>query len=250
VTKTQKLVSLCPSITETLVDFGLEEALVGITKFCIHPEDVVSGLNKVGGTKDPDLSAISNLDPDLIFMNAEENRKEDYEELNQEFMVDVSEPRVVEEVPALLRHFGKQTNRAKKAEQRAEELEEEIEALKSEAQDSHFSYAYFIWRKPWMVVGADTYVSDLFSLAGGQNVFEQSSDRYPTIKLEDLKTLKPQYVFLADEPFPFQSQHLSEIREVAPESKAQLISGDDCCWHGVRSIRGVQGLRRFLKKKD
>lgn len=245
--KPLRIISLCPSITETLIDFGLATSLVGVTKFCIHPSKFVSKINKVGGTKDPDIDAIVKLNPDLIFMNAEENRKEDHKQLSHHFQVEVSEPRRVGDVPALLRKFGEQTDRREKAEQRAQELETELDKLKQEATASHFSYAYFIWRKPWMVAGRDTYVQDLLSLAGGQNIFEEKKERYPTVKLEELARLKPEFIFLADEPFPFRESHVGEIANIAPKSKVQVINGDDCCWHGIRSIRGVQLMRKHNK---
>ena len=246
----KKIVSLCPSITETLIDLGLTDALAGITRFCIHPESVVRDLTKVGGTKDPDLEQIRHLDPDLIFMNAEENRKEDYDALAQTFELDVSEPRSVQEIPALLRHFGQRTNRADRAEKRAQELEAELIALQAEQDknQTQFSYSYLIWRKPWMVVGQDTYVSKLFADAGGINVFADDPQRYPSIELSALAEKNPDFIFLADEPFPFQGSHVPEIQAICPNAKVRVISGDDCCWHGVRSIRGVQTMRKLVEE--
>ena len=246
----KKIVSLCPSITETLIDFGLTESLVGITRFCIHPESVVKDLEKVGGTKDPKLNQIKSLDPDLIFMNAEENRKEDYETLETLFTVDVSEPRSVQEVPKLLRHFGSLTKKTAQGEARAQELEKELTTLHKERsqQKTKFSYAYLIWRKPWMVVGQDTYVSRLFADAGGINVFANSPDRYPTVELQALGDKNPDFVFLADEPFPFETQHIPELQAVCPNSDVRVISGDDCCWHGVRSIRGIKAMRSLVRE--
>ncbi|HEV8267164.1 MAG TPA: helical backbone metal receptor, partial [Thermoanaerobaculia bacterium] len=106
-----RIVSLCPSITESLVALGLRDELFGITRYCIHPKADLRGIARVGGTKNPDLAAIRALAPDLVFMNAEENRAEDVEALRAEYDVDVSHPRRVSEVPALLRHFGERTNR-------------------------------------------------------------------------------------------------------------------------------------------
>ena len=106
-----RIVSLCPSITETLIDFGLADQLVGITRFCIHPAAVVKDIPKVGGTKNPDHDAIESAAPDLIFVNAEENRREDYELLAAKYDVDVSMPRSVLDVPPDLRRFGSRLGR-------------------------------------------------------------------------------------------------------------------------------------------
>ena len=237
----RRIVSLCPSITETLIDLGLSDRIVGVTRFCIHPAEVVAKLPKVGGTKDPDIEAILAAKPDLVFMNAEENRKEDHERLAGAVEVHVSEPRRVRDVPALLRHLAEITGR-EGGHQRAAELEEALGKL-AEARAAHprrkFTFAYMIWKKPWMTVSTSTYVDDLLSLAGGENIFADAETRYPTVELQDIHQRTPTVVFLADEPYPFKPEHAREIAE-ATGAPTEVISGDDCCWHGVRSIRGVR----------
>jgi ABC-type Fe3+-hydroxamate transport system substrate-binding protein len=233
-----RIVSLCPSITETLIDLGLSRQIVGVTRFCIHPAEVVKGIPKVGGTKNPDLAAIDAAAPDLVFVNAEENRREDYEVLASKYTVDVSMPRNVAEVPQQLRRFGMRLGRSDAAEARAAELEDALAALERRSKPS-FSYAYLVWKKPWMAVGPDTYVSDLLSRAGGRNVFGDSADRYPEITVEALAAKKPELVLLPDEPYPFDETHRGDLANLL-DARIELVSGDDCCWHGVRSIRGVR----------
>lgn len=234
-----RLVSLCPSITETLIALGQAQRLVGITRFCIHPAEIVKQLPKIGGTKDPDLQKIREAQPDLIFFNEEENRKEDHEALC-DLRIDVSYPRRVDEVPADLRRFGALVGAEAPAEQFARTLEQELAALKRPAEPT-FRFAYMIWRKPWMTVSQDTYVSDLLERAGGQNIFADESQRYPTTSLEALGQGKPDLVLLSDEPFPFAAPHVEEVQAaLGPKPQVELVSGDDCCWHGVRSIRGVR----------
>ena len=250
VTFSGQIVSLCPSTTETLIEFGLSEQICGITKFCIHPESVVKNLSSVGGTKDPDLGRIRELAPDLIFMNSEENRREDYESLAKDFNVDVSEPKSVAEIPALLRHFGALTRREAPAEHAAQKLERALQTLRKARgrRTSLFSYVYLIWRKPWMSVGTDTYVSRLFEEAGGTNIFGDQNERYPEISLQEIAGKKPDYIFLADEPFPFSQKHIPEVKQACPQAKVEVIDGDDCCWHGVRSIRGVEFMQSLLER--
>lgn len=236
------MVSLCPSITETLVELGRADALVGITRFCIHPAQVVKALPKVGGTKDPKIDRIVASKPDLVFVNEEENRKEDFEALRAAGIeVDATMTRTVAEVPEQLRHFGRLVDATERAEARAAELEAalgELERARA-ARAAPFSYAYLIWRGPWMAVGADTYVHDLLGRAGGQNVFAQAPDRYPEVELADLARRAPDVVFLPDEPFPFTDKHLPELQAALPGVRLELVGGDDLCWHGVRSLRGV-----------
>jgi ABC-type Fe3+-hydroxamate transport system substrate-binding protein len=235
-----RIVSLCPSITETVIDLGLASDLVGITRYCIHPASVVKDIPKVGGTKNPDIAAIIEASPDLVLANREENRREDYEALSAHVRVDASMPTRIGEVPGELRRLGALLGCATVAEARAAELEACLAEL--DRCRASFSFAYLVWRKPWMTVSGDTYVSDLFTRAGGRNVFAGAEARYPEITLDDLAARDPDVVFLPDEPFPFTPEHAAEI---SGAKRIELVSGDDCCWHGVRSIRGARWARAF-----
>lgn len=236
---------MCPSTTETLVDLGLASSLVGVTRFCIHPAEVVRGLVKVGGTKDPDVAAIVALAPDLVLMNAEENRREDHDALAARLRVDVSHPRRVDEVPALLRRWGALTGTAARAEARAQEVEHALAALTAEAAAVRaWRYLYLIWRGPWMAAGQGTYVSDLLGRAGGVNVVERPD--YPVV---DPAALAPDVVLLPDEPFPFAEKHLPELAALVPGARLERISGDDACWHGVRTLRGLAWLRAWVAER-
>lgn len=251
-----RIVSLCPSTTETLAALGLLPSLVGVTRFCIHPAAGVEAIPKVGGTKDPDLDRILALEPDLVFLNAEENRREDYEALRARLpastTLDVSHPRGVDEVAPLLRRVGALTGTQPLAERYAAELEASLERLAALPGRS-FRVAYLIWRKPWMAVGPGTYVSDLLARAGGENVLSDAARPYPEIELSVLASKAPELVLLPDEPFPFTDKHLPELHDALPSARLQLVSGDDCCWHGVRSIRGVElmyAIRSELARWD
>jgi ABC-type Fe3+-hydroxamate transport system substrate-binding protein len=233
-----RLVSLCPSITESLVTFGLLDELVGVTRYCIHPKEAVRRLRKVGGTKNPDLAAIAELAPDLVFLNAEENRAEDLVALALSHRVDVSYPTRAGEVPDLLRRFGALTGRLREAEDWARRIEDALVRLEA-APRRRFTYAYVIWKDPWMVASDGTYVSDLVSLAGGENVFADSSVPYPTTTEEELVSRRPDVLLLPDEPFPFREPHASHLRSLLPGSDVRLVAGDDFCWHGVRTLRGL-----------
>jgi ABC-type Fe3+-hydroxamate transport system substrate-binding protein len=240
-----RIVSLCPSTTETLVDLGLASSLVGVTRFCIHPAEVVRGLRKVGGTKDPDVEGIVDLAPDLVLMNAEENRREDHAALAARLRVDVSHPRRVDEVPALLRRWGALTGTEARAEARATEVEDALAALSREAEAVRpWRYLYVIWRGPWMAAGQGTYISDLLARAGGVNVVEAPD--YPVV---DPAALAPDVVLMPDEPFPFADKHRPELGALLPAARLELVSGDDACWHGVRTLRGLAWLRALVAQR-
>jgi len=179
-----RIVSLCPSITESLVELGSKEDLVGVTRYCIHPGEAVARIPRMGGTKNPDLAAIRAAKPDLVFCNGEENRAEDIDLLKREFRVDVTHPRTVAEIPALLRHLGALTGREKESEEISAKVEEALKRVEQEVKQRAggagavpaFRFIYLIWKDPWMTVGARTYIADLLRHVGGRLSLEESSD--------------------------------------------------------------------------
>ncbi len=254
-----RIVSLCPSITESLVAMALAESLAGVTHYCIHPREALKGIPRVGGTKNPDLAAIRALGPDLVFCNSEENRGEDIDLLKREFRVDVSHPRTVAEIPALLRHLGALTGREKESEEISLKVEEALERVEAETRHcaggvsgamQSFRYVYLIWKDPWMTVGPRTYIADLLRCVGGSVSFEESpgagASDYPVTTEDEIVASRPDVLILPDEPYRFRERDAAFWRERLPAStRVVLVSGDDFCWHGVRTLRGLEAARRL-----
>ena len=241
-----RVVSLCPSLTETLVEIGVVP--VGATRYCLRPREILRKVPKVGGTKNPDLDRIRILAPDLVLANAEENRAEDLAALRREFAVHVSCPTTVAEVPKTVREVGGAVGRADAAERLAAEIEAAIPAPRSPA----FRYVYFVWKDPWMTVSGDTYVSDLLRHAGGMNAFSGEKIRYPEITPARVRAAAPDVLFFPSEPFPFSEGHRAAIEAAFGRSTPiEFVDGDDCCWHGARTRQGLalmSGLaRRFAR---
>ncbi|HRV79984.1 MAG TPA: helical backbone metal receptor, partial [Planctomycetota bacterium] len=159
---TKRLVSLCPSTTELIFQLGAGNQLVGITDWCIHPKQGVAAIEKVGGTKNPDVERIARLKPDLVFLNEEENRLEDCEALRAHGLrLHLSFPKTVEASVALIRSVGAAIERTDEAEALAARIESEVLRIARLAKTvPPVRYAYLIWRKPWMVAGGDTGVYD------------------------------------------------------------------------------------------
>jgi ABC-type Fe3+-hydroxamate transport system substrate-binding protein len=240
-----RVVSLCPSLTETLVELGVVP--VGVTRYCNRPRDVLRRVSKVGGTKNPDLDRIRILAPDLVVANAEENRAEDIDTLRREFAVDVSMPRTVAEVPSAVRALGRAVGRPAEGERLAREIEQAVPALPP----SGFRYAYFIWKDPWMTVSDDTYVADLFRYAGGVNVFGTASVRYPEITPAHIAAALPDVLFFPSEPFPFSEGHRPELEAAfGRKTPIEFIDGDDCCWHGARTRQGLALMREVSARRQ
>jgi ABC-type Fe3+-hydroxamate transport system substrate-binding protein len=244
----RRVVSLCPSITETLVAIGGLHRLVAATRFCVRPEGLLWGLPRIGGTKNPDIPRILDLAPDLVFANEEENRLEDVEALRAAGIdVDVSFPRKVDEVPEAIRGWGRKLGEETEAAALAGRIEAALSALRAEPAPGSFRYAYWIWRNPWMTVSGDTYVSDLLALAGGGNVYAGETDRYPVSTPEEALARGAKVHFFPTEPFPFREEkHGTEVERLFGTAARRLfVAGDDLCWHGARTLDGLRAARKL-----
>ena len=232
-----RVVSLVPSLTETLFALGAGGSVVGISDFCIFPEGLT--LPRIGGTKNPKIDAIRALAPDLVHMNLEENMRRHAEAIEQFAPVFVTEPKGVRDVPTMVAQLGEIHGRGETAAQMIRQLEAVKDALRTRA----FTFAVPIWKDPWMWCGGDTYVSSLVETAGGTNVFA-SSKRYPAVALEEALALRPDIVFLPDEPYVFtekDAQMIRGSRVIGP------FPGHLFTWHGVRTIDGLKFLRETLR---
>jgi ABC-type Fe3+-hydroxamate transport system substrate-binding protein len=247
-TRPQRIVSLCPSITETLVAIGGLRRLVAATRFCVKPEGLLWGLPRIGGTKNPDIARILDLSPDLVFANEEENRLEDVLALRAAGVeVDVSFPRTVAEVAPAIRSWGKRLGEEEQADALAGRIEAELAALDETPAPGTFRYAYWIWRNPWMTVSDDTYVADLLRRAGGVNVYGNERERYPTTAPEEAIERGAAVHLFPSEPYPFREEkHAGEVaRLFGKPSRRLFVAGDDLCWHGARTLDGLRASRRL-----
>jgi ABC-type Fe3+-hydroxamate transport system substrate-binding protein len=243
-----RVVSLCPSITETLVAIGGLSRLVAATRFCVRPQGLLWGLPRVGGTKNPDVARILDLAPDLVFANEEENRREDVEALRAAGIeVDVSFPKTVSEVAPAIRSWGRRLGQVEEGDALAARVEAEVAAMESQPSPGSFRYAYWIWRNPWMTVSDDTYVADLLRLAGGVNVFGGEASRYPEASPEESLERGALVHFFPSEPYPFRAEkHAEEVVRIFGEKSRRLfVEGDDLCWHGFRTLHGLAAARRL-----
>jgi len=225
-------------------DLGRGRDLVGITRYCVHPADGVVAIERVGGTKDPDLSRIIALAPDLVLLNDEENRLEDAEALAAAGVsLHTSMPRTIAETAAMVRSIGRRLERAAAAARIAGAIEENGRRVRAAARGRPaVSWAYLIWRKPWMSVNADTFAHALLAAAGGRNVFADRSDRYPVVTVRDLAEADPGVVLLGTEPFPFTAKHIAELAGLTGIEREhfRIADGQYLSWHGSRTVAGIE----------
>ena len=229
----RRVVSLVPSLTETLFELGAGDSVVGVTDFCIFPENL--DRPRVGGTKNPRIDQIRALGPDLVHMNLEENLRRHAEQLETFAKVYVTEPKSVSDVESLLTTLGEVHDRPDRAAELARELRD------AQFRTVPFTFAVPVWKQPWMWCGGDTYVSGLVESVGGRNVLREQS-RYPTLSVDDVAARKPDILFLPDEPYVFTPADAAAMpgRVIGP------FPGHLFTWHGTRTILGLRFLRDVL----
>jgi ABC-type Fe3+-hydroxamate transport system substrate-binding protein len=238
----QRVVSLVPSLTETLFALGTEEAVVGITDFCIFPEGIERP--RVGGTKTPSVARIRELAPDLVYINVEENLKRHADEIATVAPVFATEPKSVDDVAGLITTLG----RIHRRENRAREIVDELNANRQPL--AAFTFVVPIWKKPWMWCGGDTYVSNLVESVGGRNLL-RDRQRYPSIELAEVMAKEPEVVFLPDEPYAFRDADAAEVDPHPAFSQVRVVGpfpGHLFTWHGVRTIDGLRFLQSTFAK--
>ena len=251
-----RVLSLCPSITETLFALGCGPArgpgagIVGRTKFCTEPRGRVADLPVVGGTKDPRLERILALAPERVLMNEEENRREDAEALRAAgLQVHASLPVDVPSTARALRAIGRAIGREEQADDLAARLTERADAVAARAAGRPpVRFCYLIWRRPWMAVGPGTYVDALLTQAGGRNVVAGGGARYPEVDLDELLEAGVERVFLSSEPFPFREPHRDEVRAALASDRpaVELVDGRLLSWHGYSTLEGLAYAERLL----
>ncbi|MGB7786344.1 MAG: helical backbone metal receptor [Salinimicrobium sp.] len=242
----QRIVSLVPSQTELLVDLGLEDLLVGVTKFCVHPAELRKKKQVVGGTKQVHPEKIAELEPDIILCNKEENTYEIVKELQKTAPVHVSDVKTIDDSLELIREYGVIFG----AKEKASEIVGMILDKKSDfeefiSQKPQKKAAYFIWKNPWMVVAEDTFVDHLLALNNFKNVFSGRNSRYPEVVPEELQKLEPDVVLLSTEPFPFKEDDKEELSKVVRKDCIQIVDGEYFSWYGSRLIPAFDYFRKL-----
>src|SRR5262245_25619711 len=207
----RRIVSLVPSITETLFAFGIGERVVGVTEYCTHPAEAVAKITKIGGTKNPQREAILALSPDIVIVNDEENRREDFTWLaGQGLTLYVTAPRTVVDGISMIEKLGKVLDCRTASEALAARLRAVYERVVNDsARHPRLRVVCPIWRKPWMAFNADTYADNMLWCSGGENIFRESTERYFSAALEEVAALAPDVVLLPSEPYPFTAKHFA-----------------------------------------
>ncbi|MGL5891257.1 MAG: ABC transporter substrate-binding protein [Bacteroidia bacterium] len=244
----RRIISLVPSQTELLAHLGLDAEVVGITKFCIHPEHWFRSKPRVGGTKQYDFEKIAALQPDLIIGNKEENDQEQIVQLMQLYPVWMSDIYTLDDALNMIGSIGELTNTTEQTTKLIAEITTGFSALKPAAVKRRA--AYFIWRKPWMVAGSNTFINEMLERCGFENVFVHESSRYPEITEEQLRDANPDVLLFSSEPYPFKEKHFDELRTVCADAEFSLVDGEAFSWYGSRLTYSFQYFTKLISELE
>jgi ABC-type hemin transport system substrate-binding protein len=229
-----RLVSLVPSVTESLLHWNLD--VVGCTRFCEQPL-----ITHVGGTKDPQIDAIVALQPDLVVLDREENRREDADALRAAGVpIHITHVTSVDDVEPMLDHLA-----AAVGFQRHAHVADEARVSPFAPRVSAFVP---IWRRPWMTIARSTYAANLLNTLGVDTLPSGTESVYPTVELEEVAALRPALVLLPSEPYPFAQRHVAAIARSFGHSRIVLVDGQDLFWWGVRTPMAIERLRGVLRE--
>jgi ABC-type Fe3+-hydroxamate transport system substrate-binding protein len=240
-----RIISLVPSQTELLFDLGLDEEVVGITKFCIHPKEEVAQKEKIGGTKNLNIEKIRSLNPTLIIANKEENEKQQIEELAKDFPVWISDVIDLQSALEMISTIGKMTGKEKEAEKLNRKITENFSAPFAPLRLK--KAAYLIWQNPLMVAGNNTFINDMLQRCGFKNCFQNLNGNYPEISAAQLQQANPEVILLSSEPFPFQEKHVEDFRKICPAAEIVLVDGELFSWYGSRLLHAPPYFQKLAE---
>ncbi len=238
--KVERIVSLVPSLTELVVDLGLRTKIVGITKFCVHPEDLRQSTVIIGGTKNVRIDKIKSLAPDIIIANKEENTLQIVSQLEKIAPVWVTDIANERDNLITIADFGKIFNRQKEAADLVSRISLEQEKLsRIKTRFSSKKVLYLIWKNPYMAAGSGTYIDAMLRLNGFEN-YCANEMRYPEIDLDDInKNSSPDLIFLSSEPYPFKENDRRELEVPFPSANVVLVDGEMFSWYGSRALKAI-----------
>ena len=242
----ERIISLVPSQTKLLYDLGIEDEVVGITKFCIYPNKWFKTKNRVGGTKNLNLAKIEALQPDLIIANKEENTREQILALQKLFPVWTSNITNLDEAIGMINTVGQLTNREKEAAALKKQIRQNFQQL-AQINKTNARVLYFIWKDPYMSIGKNTFIHDMLTKCGFVNVMCEH-EGYPTIDLQEVSKLTPDYIFLSSEPYPFKQNHVNYLNDIFPSTQVCLVDGELFSWYGSHLVQSPQYFIDLMNK--
>jgi ABC-type Fe3+-hydroxamate transport system substrate-binding protein len=240
-----RIIPLVPSQTELLFYLGLDAEIVGLTKFCVHPAGRVRLKQSVGGTKQLRFEVIKSLQPDLIIGNKEENDRDSILRLAESYTVWMSDILTLADALGMIRQVGELVDRVPAASQLAGQIEDSFATLQPLSRP--LRVGYFIWQKPYMAAGEDTFIHEMLTRCGFVNAFAGvGNHRYPEVSAGSIRAASLDAILLSSEPFPFQEKHQAVLTAEFPGVSIYLVDGEMFSWYGPRLLQAVPYFREFI----
>lgn len=245
----KRIISLVPSQTELLVELGLEENIVGVTKFCVHPKRLMSEKTIVGGTKKVNYKKINSLLPDLIIGNKEENTEEIIKQLKGTAPVYVTDIVTIKDSLQFISDIGQICHKKTESKNLINKIEKGLHEFSGFIKKRPLrKVAYFIWKKPWMVAGSKNYINEILGLNKFENIFGNAPQRYPDIYVEYFSDLnpemKPELILLPTEPYPFSDEDIVDLKRHI-DCEIKLVDGEMFSWHGSRILNALDYFKKL-----
>jgi ABC-type Fe3+-hydroxamate transport system substrate-binding protein len=242
----KRIVSLVPSQTEFLCDLGLQDQIVGCTKFCIHPASIKKTAKIIGGTKTLNLSIIESLKPDIVIGNKEENEQSQIIALSKTHAVWMSDIANLNQAIEMMSKLAEIFQKEKEAETITSEINTQFANINTLEKSK--KVLYLIWKDPYMLAGKQTFIDDIIHHIGLENAvqFLPNPNRYPEINESQIIAIQPDLLFLSSEPYPFKEKHLAFFQEILPNTKVQVVDGELFSWYGSRLLKSSTYFNRLL----
>ncbi len=247
----KRIISLVPSQTELLCDLDLENELVGITKFCVHPYHLKSTKTIVGGAKKVDFKKNKALNPNFILCNKEENSFDFLPELEKIAPTYFSNVTTIQDSINLINDLGTLLNRRTESANLIAKINFKLNDFKAFIKDKPTrKAAYFIWANPWMVAGNKTYINELLKLNKFENIYNNMS-RYPKIDIHKIRHEgDPEVIILSSEPFSFKDEHAMEIGSYTNRAVTVFGDGELFSWFGSRILHSFDYFKELHAKLE
>jgi ABC-type Fe3+-hydroxamate transport system substrate-binding protein len=240
----KRIISLVPSQTALLHYLGLDDEVVGITKFCIHPDIWFKCKTRIGGTKQFNYVKIDELQPDLIIANKEENDKDALAPLMQQYPVWISDIYNLGDALHMIDCVGQLANKTIEAINLTKGINNAFAQLKPYTGNKPKNVLYVIWHEPLMVAGANTFIDSMLQQCGFVNAANMRQ-RYSTL---ENKKYDVDIVMLSSEPFPFSNKHIPKYQQLFPDAKILLVNGEAYSWYGSHLLNAPLYFNQLIEK--
>ncbi len=237
----QRIISLVPSITELLFDLGLNNEIVGITKYCVHHRELIKNKTIVGGVKNIDFNKINALKPDLIVANKEENDKDEILQLAENHSVWISDVKSFNQALSLIKNIGELTDKNEAAQKINKKIIEKF--YNNKIAKRNIRVAYLIWKDPYITISKNTFVNDMIEMCGLINVFAEKTEQYPKITINEIEQAKPDFVLLSSEPYSFNNDDAKEFKHRLPSFEIKFVDGEMFSWYGSHILKSYDYFR-------